>query len=84
MLKFVYTRPDGAPMLFLGLSTANLEALPEDRPIRVVLAELGMDLSQLAEVIIFAGGTEAEMMDQVARAGLIGPDTDVRVDRRVL
>lgn len=84
MLKLVYTRPDGAPVLLLGLSKANLERLPNDRPIRVVLSELGQDLSQLAEVVIFAGGTEAEMMDQVARAGLIGPDTDVRVDPRTL
>lgn len=84
MLKFVYTRPDGAPILFVGLSKANLDLLPDDNPIRVVLADLGQDLSQLAEVVIFAGGTEAELMDQVARAGLIGPDTDVRIDPRTL
>jgi hypothetical protein len=84
VLKFVYTRPDGAAVLFLGLSQANLDLLPDDKPIRVVLAEVGQELSQLAEVVIFAGATEAEMMDQVARAGLIGPDTDVRVDPRTL
>lgn len=85
MLKFVATRPDGRNLLFLGLSAGNLELLPNDRPIRVVLDELGPDLgSRLAEIVIFSGGTEAEMMDQVARAGLIGPDTDVRIDPRTL
>lgn len=34
--------------------------------------------------MIFAGTTEAEMLDQVARAGLIGPQTDLRIDRRTL
>lgn len=84
MLKFVSIRPDGAPVLFLGLSQANLDLLPDDKPIRVVLAELNLDLSRLAEVVIFAGATEAEMMDQLAGAGLIGPHTDLRVDPRTL
>lgn len=84
MLKFVLTRPDGARLLFLGLSTANLEVLPDDKPIRVVLADLDQDLSQLAEIVIFAGGTEAEMLDRLSQAGLIGPDTDVRVDPRTI
>lgn len=84
MIKFVATRRDGSQMLFLGLSAANLELLPQDRPIRVDLAEVGLGVGQeLAEVIIFAGSTENEMMEQVVGAGFITPNTKVTIDPRL-
>lgn len=84
MIKFVATASDGGTMLFLGLTADNLRLLPQDMPIRVDLAELGLGAGQdITEIIIFSGRTEMEMMDDLKRAGMIGPDTAVTVDPRL-
>lgn len=84
MIKLVATLKGGRKALMLGLSADNMALLPHDKPIVVDLAEVGLAGGPLAEVVIFAGGTEEEMMDDVARAGLVGPQTDVRIDPRTV
>lgn len=69
MIKLKTTGPNG-PLVILGLSEENLKRLREDKPIHFQLAELGLGDG---EFLLFAGKTEAAMIDQLAKAGLIDP-----------
>lgn len=63
---------NGQPMLILGLSAGNLLRLMEDGPIMVETAELGLPAMR---VVIVAGPTENDILDELMEAGLIGPGT---------
>lgn len=73
-------------MLFLGLSRANLDLLPQDKPIVVELAPLGIAGGRpgrpgtLASVVVFAGETEEEMTADLLLKGLISRETRVTTD----
>ena len=59
----------------LGLSHENLWRLKDGQPVVVRLADLGFEGSP-HEVLIFAGETEAAIIDRFEARGLIGPDTE--------
>lgn len=86
MLKFTVPRPDGTVMLFLGLTRASLELLPQDKPIVVELAPLGIGGRRtgrpgtLASVVLFAGETEEEITADLLLKGLISRDTKITMD----
>jgi hypothetical protein len=64
----------------LGLSTANLERLKQDDPILVHLADLGIQ-SDLT-ILIFWGESEEKMHARFMREGLIGPETEIKIDQK--
>lgn len=67
--------------VILGLSDANIAALRENRPIMVELRSIGFDTD--ASITIFWGKTELEMEKMLTDNGLIGEDTQKRVDPRL-
>jgi hypothetical protein len=75
MIKFAGTTPRKTPVIGLGLSRANCERLLAGQPIRIRTDEIVPELD--AEIIIFAGETEAAMAAEFKRHGLIGPNTKV-------
>jgi hypothetical protein len=54
----------GRPVVLLGLSDENLRRLAADQPIRVDLAELGFPAGAPV-VVLFGGGTEESLADQL-------------------
>lgn len=81
MLKMVGSGvKNGKPvkLVVFGLSHNNLELLKARRPI-----EFSGDIVDLPDVqfVIFAGETEQSMGEEVY--GLIGPDTDVKIDPKL-
>jgi hypothetical protein len=79
VLKFVATRPDGRPLIGLGLSRANTERLLAGQPIAVELRELNLPWD--GSIVLLAGETE-ESLGRDLRS-LIGPETEVHVDPRL-
>lgn len=75
MLKIV-ANLDGRATLFLGIDRENTSRLHADMPIKVNAEELleptGMD--QVQDVVLIAGETMADILDQLRRAGLPLPD----------
>ncbi len=80
MIKFTGIRADERVTLFLGLSRANLERLPQDQPIKVDLVELGLDQGGIHDIVIFAGETEEGMLADLNRAGVITPETKMTIE----
>lgn len=74
MLK-LKAQGDNGPVLILGLSALNLERLKEGMPIKFKMGELGLE----GEMVIFAGSTEGEMLDDLVAAQLVDPALAARV-----
>lgn len=73
MIKFSGTdRETKVPLLGIGLSRANCEALLAGRPIR--FSTLGMDGLPTIEVIVMAGETETSMAQELMDIGAITRD----------
>ena len=66
MLKAKVDHSNG-PLIIFGLSKINITKLQDSMPIKIDLAELGMQ----GEVFIFAGDTEASMMTEIEAAGML-------------
>lgn len=58
---------DNGPILVLGLSATNIERLQDGMPIKVNLAEMGLQ----GQVFIFTGATEDSMLKELQDAGLV-------------
>lgn len=67
MLKFKASRPQG-PLFVLGLSRKNIERLQAKEPIFLSLASIG---GPQVDVLLYAGETEASMMQELVREGLL-------------
>jgi len=81
MLKMVGdAKRDGRPikLVVLGLSHMNLARLKDGQPIKFAGEDVGI---AGVEVLIFVGETEQSMARELS--DLIGPQTDVRIDRKV-
>lgn len=81
MVKFTAVDGKGKTIVFLGLSQANLDALPHDLPIVVELAGLGLPPM---DIVIFAGKDEGSMMEDLIRVGAIREETKLDIDPRTL
>ena len=57
MMKAVAANADGDPLIVLGLTHRNLEALKENNPIHIHMSELGLK----GEIYIFAAKDERTM-----------------------
>ena len=77
MIKLVAGTDEGGYLVGLGLTDENLRRLRLGQPITVKLGEM-LPQCDGVEIVIFAGRDELEMTQQLA--GLIGPDTKIRVD----
>ena len=77
MIKFKFTR-NGKPSYGFGLSGMNIKKLKEGKPMLIDLNEMGGE----GEVFIFYGSTERAMMKELK--DLIGPDTEFKVDPRLV
>lgn len=67
MLKFKVSREENGPLIVFGLSKMNIQKLQDGQPMKINLAELGMQ----GEVYIFAGDTESSMMKDLEDGGLL-------------
>ncbi len=81
MMKFIADRK-GRKLIGFGLSDGNLEKLRQGMPILVKLQDMHPDLD--FEVVIFWGKTEIDMQNDMARYGLIGDETRITIDPRLL
>lgn len=61
-------------VVLMGLSRANVERLMNDMPIRFDGAEVGLPGFLF---VIMGGETEPEMMAELQKRGLLGPDTQI-------
>lgn len=80
MMKATGKGSDGRDTLYIGLSFGNLDkfkAAPLDSFIQINGKEMGLS----CDVVIFAGRTEADMVDMMA--GGFGPETKVCVTTRL-
>jgi hypothetical protein len=73
MIKFAGTNERGLPVIGLGLSRENCKRLLAGQPIRISVDEIVSTID--AEIVLFAGETEAAMAKEFKKSGLIGPDT---------
>lgn len=64
MIKAKLATPDGAPILILGLSDANIKRLQQNEPILIHLGELG--ITPDIPLAIIAGRTEESIQAQLA------------------
>lgn len=79
MIKFSGTNRDtNTPLLGIGLSRANCEALLAGRPIR--FSTLGMEGLPTVEILIMAGETETTMARELVEMGAIS-QADIREDK---
>lgn len=77
MIKATSKMKDGRPLLILGLSGENFTRMLADEPMAIDVGSLGDGMPAL-EVVLLAGKTEQDVVDQLRSAGLIGPDTEER------
>ena len=78
MIKFT-NGDEKEPLIGLGLSHMNLDRLRDGKPLKVDLKELGFAGGIL---FIFAGKTEAHLVDQVS--ALIDPKhTKVKISKKL-
>lgn len=69
--------------LLLGLSRENVKRLTTGRPIRITRATHGDGVPEGWTVAIVFGETELQIKAALFAAGLIGPDTEFRIDPRL-
>ena len=74
MLKIVAEGAGSGRILLLGLSAANIQALQNERPILVNMADLGGG-GVFEQIAIIAGSDEATMLYELQRAGFIVADS---------
>lgn len=77
MFKGSITLPDGRPLLVFGLSTLNLERLPQDMPI---MFDTDKFSSVKVRVLIFHGSNELAMVRQLEEAGIQLPPGQIEID----
>lgn len=63
MVKAIYKRKDGKPVLLMGLSDVNIEKLREGKPIVFDLEPLGLEGS----VAIMHGKTEEDIAEELSK-----------------
>lgn len=76
MIKGVGRGPDGRPVVFLGLSAANVARLMADQLIHLDLAELGLPA---CTVVILGGHTEADITRRLEADGRLPAGTADRM-----
>lgn len=76
MIKALGRGAAGRTVVILGLSRENQVRMNADMPVRVRLRDLDPKLPNI-EVAIIGGETEADLEDQLRRAGAIRSDTTV-------
>lgn len=81
MIKFKAYNAKGEDICGIGLSRANCEKLLEGHPIG--LRPDSMELPWPGEIILIAGETEEAIATAFKRAGLLGPETEIRVDPKL-
>lgn len=79
VIKFTAKKPDGSTLVGLGLSRANCERLLAGQPIVVEAISLGLPWN--GTIALFAGETEAALVRDFDRLGLIDRDTKVIGER---
>lgn len=77
MLKAALKTKSGRSLVILGLSHVNLQRLKEGKAIKIDGNELGISV----DISIFSGETEQTMAKDIAE--FIGPQTEVKIDRRL-
>lgn len=69
--------------LILGLTTENLRRLCQGKPILVARKTHGEAVPAGLEIVIIYGDDERTLLSQLRAAGLVTPETEVRVDARL-
>lgn len=66
MIKAVLDNRDGSKTVLLGLSRENTNRLHQDMPIKVDLAEFGLDTT--LSIVLIGGETEGAILNDVQAA----------------
>jgi hypothetical protein len=75
VIKGRASKPDGTPVLILGLTGENVTRITADEPLRVDPAEMDAMGLPPVEVVIMYGRTEQAIVDKLRAAGLMPPGT---------
>jgi hypothetical protein len=79
------TNPKNGNQIFmLGLSRENINRLQQDKPIHIKKYTHGEGVPEGWDIVLFFGETEQEMQKMFVKHGMIGPETKVHIDPRLV